>query len=248
MVSRRVIGFGPQKSRPLATDSRSGIDFSTAEYILLSNYGFQGSVIYSSQEDYDRFEAYLYLLNAVESMRASNFFLGGREREIFTAARGDNLIAIGAYSITPKEFLILATPLTPHGIAKFMQKIQTAYTMYFNLKYQRSGRLFHSSYRAERAHDDVELKYFLGRTHISPVALFDPFWEEASDLALRSLALKAAKYRYSSIGEYAEKNFRITNPHYFPKFFERAHNPDVLLRFWIQYKKKQLSNRPGHGI
>src|SRR3954468_5400898 len=112
------------------------------------NRGVDNRTIFISQEDYDRFEAYLYLLNDAESPRASNFFVGNRAESIFESARSEPLVAIGAFSMLPTYFHLLVTPLLENGIAKFMQKITTAYTMYYNDKYSRTGSLFEGTYKA----------------------------------------------------------------------------------------------------
>lgn len=234
MVRQQKIGFGSDDSKSSAKNKASHAIFEGSEFFLLSNTGHQGGVIFSSQEDYDRFEAYLYLLNAVNGPRASNFFLNGRERGIFEVNRGELLVAIGAYSFTPKGFYILARAQSPGGISKFMQKLQTAYTMYFNLKYQRSGRIFHSGYHAEKAQSERHLKYLFCFTHMHPAVLFDRDWEEERDHErLREHARAASQYRYSSIGEYVERKFRITSPEYFPKFVQGLRDSDRLVRLWI---------------
>lgn len=237
MAKSRKIGFVGAYAESRAKTADSERVFDPTECLLLTNFGLQGSVIFSSQEDYDRFEAYLYLLNAIEGPRASNFFLDGRGRDIFSAARGDLLVAIGAYSFTPKRFYVLAAQLAPNGIAKFMQKLQTAYTMYFNLKYQRDGRIFHGAYTSEVAQSERHLKYLFAVSQLHPAILFDTDWENANEVELRLLAYKASQYRYSSVGEYVKKKYVITAPKHFPKFFLNASNPDSLVRMWREGKK-----------
>lgn len=208
-------------------------------YYRLHNSGVDKRIIFNSKEDYDRFEAYLYLLNAVESQRAANFFTGNRASEIFTSARGEKLVAIGAYSFVPKNFYILATPLVDGGIAKFMQKLQTAYTMFFNLKYQREGGLFQSSYKSEIAESDAHLKYLFASVHLNPAVLFDENWETADDAQLSSLARRAADYRYSSMSEYMTEKYVITSPDVFPKYISRASEIYAQVKWWTALKNKR---------
>jgi len=241
MAKRRGVGFAGDVSGNYSRNELEEGDFLPSNYLLLSNIGAQGAVIFSSQEDYDRFEAYLYLLNAIESPRASNFFLDDRNSDIFSVARGDLLVAIGAYSFTPKGFLILVRELAPKGIAKFMQKVQTAYTMYFNGKYQRHGRIFHSGYRADIAQSDAHLKYLVAMVHMHPAVLFNPHWEEAAELELRVLANRVAEYRYSSFGEYVARKFYILSPEHFPKYCSAARDAEALLSQWkkgVQFVQK----------
>lgn len=213
--------------------------FDATRYYHLYNTGFERRIIFSSQEDYDRFEAYLYLLNAVESPRAANFFVGGRTHSIFTSARGEKLVAIGAYSFLAREFHILARPLVEGGVAKFMQKLQTAYTMYFNKKYQRAGSLFQTSYRSDMTQSEADVHFLFADIHLRPAELFDAAWDEKEGHELYSLAHKAMQYRYSGAGEYVSRKFVITDPSAFPKYFLRAKDPDFYIRVWTKGKKKK---------
>ncbi len=243
MKKRPKVGFVPQNRERRAKvplhDLKTG-SLEGAEYYLLSNFGAEKRTIFSAQQDYDRFEAYLHLLNAHESPRASNLFVGERAQYIFESRPAERLVAIGAYSFTPKSFLILATPAIRGGIGRFMQKLQTAYSMYFNKKYAHAGRLFHGPYISEKAQTEKHLKYLFARTHLAPAQLFNDEWENANPLELRSLAAKACAYRYSSIGEYVSGTSRITEPEAFPKFLSRAKSPDQLLQFWMQYRGLKL--------
>jgi putative transposase len=205
-------------------------------YFLISNVGSEGRIIFSSKEDFDRFEAYLYLLNSVDSPRVANLFAGGREREIFTTARGEKLIAIGAYCFTPKEFHLLVTPVADGGISKFMQKLQTAYTMFFNHKYQRTGRLFHSAYRSRQAETEDELQFFFTSVHLNAIKLFNERWHELEKEELLSLAASAMNYRYSSIGEHRTNKSVITSRDTFPRNLFSIKNASAHVRLWSHGK------------
>ncbi|KKT80846.1 MAG: Transposase, partial [Parcubacteria group bacterium GW2011_GWF2_44_8b] len=64
------------------------------------------------------------------------------------------MVDIGAYCLMPNHFHLLVRERNEKGISLFMQKLITAYTMYFNDKYRRKGRLFESSYKSIHAADD----------------------------------------------------------------------------------------------
>lgn len=211
--------------------------FKPHTYYHIHNSGADRRKIFSSQGDFDRFEAYLYLLNAIESQRAANFFAGDRQDEIFTSARGEKLVAIGAYSLVPQQFHILARPLVENGIGKFMQKLQTAYTMFFNKKYFHDGRLFHSAYRAEEIATDERLRRSFTYIHLSPASIFDERWDDAGGSELALLITRALQYRYSSAGEYASSKFVITSPVEFPQHMRRMKDAQAHFASWVKYKK-----------
>lgn len=210
--------------------------FKGKAFYHIQNSGVERRVIFSSKEDFDRFEAYLYLLNAVESPRAANFFSGGRESQIFESGRGENLVAIGAYSIVPQHFHLIVTPLSDGGVGKFMQKVQTAYTMYFNKKYARQGRIFHSAYRSRELLSDDELKSAYAYVHLQPASIFDQTWEDATGTELAVHVSRAMEYRYSSAGEYLSSKFVITSPARYPQYIRRAKDAQTHFAFWIKHR------------
>ncbi|TSC87229.1 MAG: transposase [Parcubacteria group bacterium Gr01-1014_8] len=212
--------------------------FDSDKYYHVHNDGIDRRILFSSKQDFDRFEAYLYLLNSTESPRAANFFTGNRQNEIFQTGRGDKLIALGAYSITPHEFHLLAVPLVDGGMGKFMQKLQTGYTMYFNSKYQRMGRIFQSSYKAESARSAEHLKYMFCYIHLNPAQIFDKEWDSTNERSgLATHILRAMNYRYSSANEYTSQKFIITTPHEFPPYIRRVRDARAYLKLWSKFKE-----------
>lgn len=215
-----------------------GHPFEGKKYYHLRNFGVDNRILFSSKEDFDRFEAYLYLLNAVESQRAANFFVGDRTREIFGSARGEQLVAIGAYSFVPHHFHILVSPLAEGGVSKFMQKLQTAYTMYFNRKYGHVGRLFHSAYQSREMETEEDLKRTFAYVHLNPASMFEPEWESESDANAFALQVhRAMEYRYSSVHEYAQSKFVVANPSVFPQYIRRTKDASAHYMLWLKYRE-----------
>jgi len=214
--------------------------FEKGGHYHIYNIGVDNRNVFVSKEDYDRFEAYLYLLNDTESARAANFFVGKRHETIFESARAEQLVAVGAYSLLPTHFHMILTPLQPDGLPKFMQKLTTAYTMYFNDKYQRRGSLFEGTYKSQAATSENHLKYLLALTHLAPAQLFNKTWYEDSVLELEKLAGSLMDYRYSSVGEYMSGEQKITMPEHFPRYFGRAKNMDTYIRYWEDNKAKYM--------
>ncbi len=60
------------------------------------------------------------------------------------------LIEFICYSLLPNHFHFMMRQLAEKGIERFMQRIGTGYTMYFNGKYQRSGVLFQGKFKSSR--------------------------------------------------------------------------------------------------
>jgi putative transposase len=140
----------------------------------------------------------------------------------------------------PNHFHILATPLVENGIPKFMHKLQTAYTMYFNERTSRTGSLFQGTYKSTHVDDDEYLRYLYAYIHLNPAKLLTQEWHEASGEELRQLGSKILAYPYSSSGEYNLQKYVITDPGSFPTYFTKKGDMHSLLQFWLKYKKENL--------
>ncbi len=213
------------------------IQFAEGEFYHLYNRGVDKRVIFINKEDQERFQAYLYVLNDAHASRPMSYYFSKKRRdELFSDTRIEPLVAIGAYCLMSNHFHILATPLVENGISKFMHKLQTAYTMYFNEKSARSGSLFQGTYKATHVDDDEYLRYLYAYIHLNPAKLLTDDWHKASAEELRQLGSKILAYPYSSAGEYNLGKFVISNPKPFPKYFLKTTDMREHLQFWLKYK------------
>ncbi len=69
------------------------------------------------------------------------------------------LVEIISYSLLPNHYHLLLRELVEGGVSKFMQKIGTGYTNYFNLKNKRSGSLFQGRYKSIEVNSEEYLNY-----------------------------------------------------------------------------------------
>lgn len=203
------------------------------EFYHLYGRGVDKRVVFTQPEEYARFMAYLYMLNDEESVRPSDFFRSHTTLDVFNLERGNRLVAIGAFCLMPNHFHLYVTPLVEGGVSKFMQKLQTAYTKYFNEKHRRTGSLFESTFKSEHAVNDNYAKYLFSYIHLNPAKLKDSKWKERKFGDLAKLRSFVTEYPYSSYGEYASGRHVITDPGPFPGYLKgkkefRAHIEDWL--------------------
>ena len=88
------------------------------------------------------------------------------------------------------------------GISKFMHKVFTGYTMYFNIKRKRVGNLFVTPFRSKHITDDGYLKRVTQYIHLNPAEVFDPGWKKGGAKSLRTLEKRLLEYPYSSMQDY----------------------------------------------
>lgn len=208
--------------------------FAEGEFYHLYNRGVDRRVVFTSAQEYRRFVAYLYALNSEVGVRANLHRIP--PEELLSRGRIDPLVAIGSYCLMPNHFHILATPLVEDGIPRFMHRVLTAYTMYFNEKHERTGSLFQGTYKAQHADRDHYLKYLFAYIHLNPAKLFDSTWKEKGPRDLKALKNRIEAYPYSSFPEYLSGKFVIANPAPFPGYFESANDLQAYLEFWLRFK------------
>ncbi len=182
------------------------------------------------------------LLYAVNSPEKFNFSDSrkGTPSSVYEQEKEPRLVAVGAYCLMPNHFHILITPLSDQGLSIFMQKLSTAYVMYFNEKYKRSGSLFEGKFKAEHLNNDRYLKYIFSYIHLNPLKLIQKDWREVG-LKNKQVGIKYLKsYKYSSLMDYLgleRMQNIILSQHHFPKYFSKIKNFTEEMMYWIEYHK-----------
>ncbi len=209
-------------------------NFVKGEYYHVYNRGNSKQVIFHDKDDYGRFIELLYLCNTTKRIIL---------REIqspFLFKQDDQLVAIGAYCLMPNHFHILITEITEGGISKFMQKISTAYSMFYNKKYTRTGSLFEGKFKSQYIHEDRYLKYIYSYIHLNPIKLIDSKWKEDGIKDIKKSLEFLQKYQYSSYKEYNDLSYSglpILQRESFPKYFSSTKNFSKEIIGWLSYKK-----------
>jgi putative transposase len=120
------------------------INFVCGEYYHVFNRGIEKREIFSTGKDLDRFIQSIEEFNDQES--SGGIFQNSFKKDKVT--KNKKLVNIVCYAFNPNHFHFLLSPLVDKGIEKFMQKLGTGYTMYFNAKHKRSGSLFQGVFKS----------------------------------------------------------------------------------------------------
>ena len=84
-------------------------------------------------------------------------------------AKYNDEVEIVAFCLMPNHFHLLSYLKEPKGIIHLMRSVMTAYTMYFNKKYKRSGKLYEGIFLASRIDTDVYLWQVSRYIHLNPI-------------------------------------------------------------------------------
>lgn len=217
--------------------------FSEGQIYHVYNRGVEKRSIFLSDKDYRRFIHGLFEFNDEAPVLNSGYsFVAGDELQLEPSKNRERklLVDIMIFTLMSNHFHLLLKQRVKDGVVKFMQKLGTGYTMYFNKKYDRVGGLFQGSFKAvlvnKQAHflhlpyyihtNPLELKHYRGRTSIE------------NGEAIKFLE----SYRWSSFLDYIGiENFpRVTSRGFLLKFFEGSERYRENVVDWLKNRDESV--------
>jgi putative transposase len=181
------------------------------------NRGVEKRDIFMDERDYLRFVHDLYEFNNEEQVANLNYYFNSNIRSVEKRyVKGNTgtrklLVEILVFTLMPNHYHLLLRQTRDNGIVKFMQKLGTGYTNYFNKKYDRVGGLFQGRFKAVLVNRD---SHFI---HL-------PFYIHTNQLDLNYRSSTSIEflegYRWSSFPDYVGKRN-------FPSVTERGFILDI---------------------
>lgn len=211
------------------------ISFAFGEYFHIYNRGNSKQTIFHDNDDYCHFIKLLYLSNT-----KNNIILRYIYNNYFDYQQENKLVAIGAYCLMPNHFHLILTQTEEGSISKFMQKVTTAYSMYYNMKYKHSGSLFEGKFKSQHAGDDRYLKYLFSYVHLNPVKIIQKDWKEKGIVNRGEVIDFLGDYKYSSYLDYLgikRKENIVLGKDMFPVYFSSKEKFQQEIFEWLSYNK-----------
>jgi len=204
------------------------VPFIVGEYYHIYNRGVDKRTIFLNGYDYKRFVLLLYLCNSNKPVNMRSLLDKGLPfAEMFSVDRGEQLVDIGAYCLMPNHFHILAFERIDGGISKFMEKLSTAYSMYFNKKNDRSGGLIERPFKVKYIDSEPYFNWVFSYIHLNPVKLIDKEWKEKGVADAVAAKNFIDNYEYSSYHDYFigdRPEGCILNKESFPEHFTQLND------------------------
>lgn len=175
--------------------------FAIDEWYHCYNRGIDKRTIFEADADAERFLQLLYLCNSVEKVHRSNLAVK-TTKEVMALSRKNPIVSIGAYCLMPNHYHLVIKEITEGGITQFMQKLGTAYTMYFNKKYERTGNLLTKPFRSRHIGEDRYFQRVVDYVHCNPAERIESGWKKGTVQDMDRLERKLLNYRYSSFADF----------------------------------------------
>jgi putative transposase len=204
------------------------VNFIEGEYYHIYNRGNSKQKIFLDDKDRERFLKLLYLCNSKQRIDFKNDIVK-RKINVWDFEKGKPIVNIGAWVLMPNHFHLYITPKTearlPSGnaITDFMHRVLTAYSKYFNAKYQRTGSLFEGKFKSIHIKKDTQAKYLFSYIHLNPLKLIYSRWKEEGIKDKKKAINFLDSYKWSSYSDYLEiirPENKIINRFDFLNYFE----------------------------
>ena len=213
--------------------------FVNGETYHLFNRGAHKQAIFTNEDDYRRFMVLLYFSNTTEQVQLGNLLQNqGRSLiDLFEEPIDQSLVDVFAYALMPNHFHLVIRQKADGGVSTFMRKLATAYSMYFNLKYDHSGVLFQGRFKSRHVGNEAYFRYIFSYVHLNSLDLFEPSWEEKGIRDLNGARSYVNSYPYSSFFDYsgndrAEKVLLSLSQA--PEFLTTQNDLEILLQSFNQ--------------
>ena len=189
------------------------------------NRGVDKRKIFLDEKDYFRFVHDLFEFNdedpATNNWKHFGNIRGVGLREIRKVR--EMLLHMPAFCLMPNHYHLLLLIEEISKMTEFMRKLNTGFTNFFNIKYDREGALFQGKYKRILIENEQQFAHIVVYIHLNPLDLEIPQWR---DRALTGSEIKHAlyyleNYRWSSHSDYlGKRNFpSVTSRDYFLKYF-----------------------------
>ncbi len=163
------------------------VQLSTDSYYHIYSRGVDKRKIFLHSVDYFRFIHTIKLLLLTGSATEQ-----AKKNQGLALGKGfAHRIDILCYCLMPNHYHFLLYQKSDYGISEFMHNLNTSYTMAFNKKNHRTGRLFENTFRAKQIESDEQLLHVSRYIHLNPL--------------LANLVNTPELYPWSSYPEYIRK-------------------------------------------
>lgn len=123
-----------------------------------------------------------------------NIFIDRADRERFLNRlkeyKDRHRVSVLCYCLMPNHYHLLVKQLSSESISKFISRLNLAYAMYFNKRYERVGPLFQGRFKAKNVDKDEYIVHLSRYIHLNSLAVNSDF----------------ENYPWSSISYYLKRN------------------------------------------
>ena len=180
------------------------VQFASGEFFHIYDRGVDKRKVFMVPGDYERF------LRSMEEFNDANHSYSystlSNPRNPNNRPERKPLVRVLAYCLMPNHYHFFLEQLEENGITRFMHRLGTGYTKFFNIKYERTGRLFESTFKGIHIATDQYFFHLSRYIHLNPVDLLHHSSSSAEDFRNEIRPFLGA-YPWSSLSQYLRLGF-----------------------------------------
>jgi len=204
------------------------------EFYHIFNRGVDKRQIFSSAKDYDRFLLSMKLMNDDNDglmIEWRDFKKSNPEKTLDDFLKGtfrkkerEPLVNILAYCLNPNHYHFILKQVKEKGIERFLHKLGTGYTKYYNKKNKRAGTLFQGVFKSVHVDSNEYLLYLSAyvnknnfihgyaknKDDIRPYSSLHHYFGTKKDMLIKNDKMILGQF----LNKAEFKNFTITNALY----------------------------------
>lgn len=144
------------------------IKFEEGEKYHIYNRGIDKRITFLDHPDYDYFMRLLMFCNNKDK---SNYNFQGKSFKYMDILKNKELVEIDFVVLMNNHYHLRLFQNSENGISKFLHRVMTSYTLYFNNKYARDGCLFASPFKRRHIGNDDYDRYLDKYLYYNPLSL-----------------------------------------------------------------------------
>ncbi len=189
------------------------------------NRGVEKRDIFIDSKDYFRFIHDLFEFNDEGAVLNVEYRFNSNNMEVepqyFKEERKPRklLVEILVFTLMPNHFHLLLRQKKDNGIVRFMHKLGTGYTNYFNKKYERVGGLFQGRFKAVLVSEETHFIHLPFYIHTNQLDLIN--YGSSTSINWKKRVDFLNNYKWSSYLDYIGKNNfpSVTSREFLLEFF-----------------------------
>lgn len=220
---------------------KKGIPFMVGDYYHIFNRGAHKQPVFKDEQDRKRFLLLLLLTNTNQQTDFRTIlkkYKGEFNVDVFKETFGEKIVDILAYTLMTNHFHLVLREREEGGISKFMRKLSTSYSMYFNARHNHDGVVFQGRYRCVHLSNEDCFQQVWAHILLNALDILDTDWRSTKPLNFKHARMLLSSYPFSSYFDYFVKKrpeSTVLSLENLPNFLTAMDNPEECIKWEAGY-------------
>lgn len=224
-------------------------EFANGEYYHIINRGVDGRNIFANDADYKRFLESLREFNTHDHITIRDLLPRGAtsgDSGYTPVEEKERLVEVLCYCLLSNHYHLAVKQISEGGVTEFMRKIGTGYTLYYNKRHEREGRLFQNRMKVVHINNESHLLHISRYIHLNALDARDTSWREGGMKDWNIAKDHLLQYPWSSYPIYmGSRESDLCEPKEMLELFGGKEKYEEFIKEWTG---RSLLNLKGFGV